>query len=334
MKKYRILVKIPPEKIEIFQVFPFFILLKEEYPDSDIFIICEEDCSTPFTFLPYKARVFERPKDKVNLIQTHQFVANLHEVFNLDLFFDLENSFNSAFLGFNFRSLERIGFDKGWNKHLLTKAFADEPTWSLEKKSIRLLENYIKKNFSETRIFSEAVDLQIVEKVEKLFKEPVQPKFIMIMLYDLESTLKEIEIWKSFFDGFNNQKFVIWSLHNQDEVSELFAKIDTGKNYLFMHAGTFAKEIIYLFSKVLGVVTNNVWCESLGCYYGVTIYSIMPDTIADFNCAYYRYRPKRIRYPVVPLPDVELTFSLDAADERKFESMNAVIDYLYLAFKL
>jgi hypothetical protein len=66
-------------------------------------------------------------------------------------------------------------------------------------------------------------------------------------------------MWKKFFDLFTNQKFVIWSLDDQDAISDLFSKIDLGKNHLTMHTGFFAKEMTYLFSKVSGVVTNNIW---------------------------------------------------------------------------
>lgn len=333
MDKKRILVKVPPKKEELFQTFPFFIALREEYQNSDIFIICEEDTSILYAFLPFKVRTFERPKDKMNLIETHHFVANLNEVFNIDIFFDLENNFNSAFMGFNFRCLERVGYDLGWNKHLLTKHFPNEPHLTLEKKSIKLLENYTKKSFQELKIFSEAVDVQIVEKVETLFKEPEQPKFIMVMLYNLETTVKEIEIWKSFFDGFNDQKFVIWALDDQDAIAGIFSKIDTGKNHLTMHPGCFAKEMTYLFSKVLGVVTNNLWSEGLCSFYGVTAISIMPDTLPELSYTYYRFRPRRIQYKFELPPETARTFLLER-EERQFESMNAVIDFLHIIFKL
>ncbi len=329
MDKKRILVKVPEKKEELFQVFPFLIVLQKEFPVSDVFIICEQGCSILFSYLPFNARVFERPKDKKDLLPTHHFVANLHEVFNIDIYFDLENNFNSAFMGFNFRANERVGYETGWNKYLLNQVFPDQPQLPMEKKSIALLEKYLKKDFQETKIFNEAVDLQIVEKVEALFKEPERPKFVMIMLYNLETTIKEIELWKCFFDGFTDQKFVIWSLEDQDAISEIFSQIDLGKNQLTMHTGWFAKEMTYLFSKMLGVVTNNTWCEALCCYYGITCVSLMSEDNSSSSYQFFRFRPKRIRYN----KEIPPIFSLEF-DERKFESMNAVIDYLHICFKL
>jgi ADP-heptose:LPS heptosyltransferase len=329
MDRKKILVKVPPNKEELLQTLPFFISLHTEYPQDEIYIICEEDCSALFIFLPFKPRVFERPKDKMTLIQTHHFVVNLNEVFNIDIYFDLENSFNSAFMGFNFRAPIRAGFEIGWNKHLLTHKYPNDETMPIEKKAIRLLENFTGKNFSETRIFNESVDLQIVEKVEKLFEEPEQPKIVMIMLYNLESTIKEIELWKKFFDGFTNQKFVIWSLDDQDAISDIFSKIDQGVNQLMMHSGCFVKEMTYLFSKVSGVVTNNVLSEAICSYYGVTAITLMDESKPASSYAYYRFKPRRIRYK-----NGESEIYYHESEDREFESLGAVIDYLHFIFKL
>jgi ADP-heptose:LPS heptosyltransferase len=262
-------------------------------------------------------------------MQTHHFVANLNDVFNIDIFFDLENSFNSAFMGFNFRAPVRVGFDCGWNKHFLTTRFPDEQTLNLEKKSIKLLELFTKKSFSDLKIFSENVDLQMVEKVEKLFQEPEQPKIVMIMLYDLPTTIKDIEVWKSFFDVFTNQKFVIWSLEDQDAISNIFSKIDVNGNQLTMHNGCFVNEMTYIFSKVLGVVTNNTIGESICSYYGVDSVSLMDETVSSSSYVYYRFKPKRIRYKKEP----PWVFTHESED-REFESLNAVVDYLHITFKL
>ncbi len=329
MLKQKIVVKVSGKKEEIIQTFPFFITLNNEYPQHDIYIICEEDCSSLFPFLPFKTRVFERPKDKLNLIQTHHFVANLHEVFNIDIFIDLENSFNSAFMGFNFRAPIRIGYDIGWSRHLLTHKYTNEELMPLEKKAIRLLENFTKKNFQELKIFSESVDQQVVEKVEKLFNEPEKPKIILLMLYNIETTIKEIELWKSFFDKFKKQTFVIWSLDDQDAISNIFSKIDLGDNFLTMHKGCFVSEMTYLFSKVSGVVTNNIIAEGLCSYYGVDAISLMDEAVSSSSYQFFRYKPRRIRYR----KETPEKFYHEAED-KEFDSINAVVDYLHFIFKL
>jgi hypothetical protein len=329
MEKKKILVKVPVKKEDLFQTFPFFSVLRNEYPLDDIYIICEENCAIIFTFLPFPIKVFSRPKDKMNLIQTHHFVANLHDVFNINLYFDLENSFNSAFMGLNFRAPVRVGLDTGWNKHLLTHRVPFLESMSIEKKSMQILEKYTQKDFQDTKIFCENVDLQVVEKVDKLFNEPELPKIIMVMLNNLESTVKEIEFWKRFFDGFSNQKFIIWSWDDQDAISMIFSKIDMGRNNLTMHTGCFVNELTYIFSKISGVVTTNILSESLCSFYGVDSISIMSEAMENSSYAFYRYKPRRIRFKSEN-PDI----FYHESEDRNFESLNAVIDYLHFQFKL
>ena len=48
--KKRILIKVPGDKEKLFETFPFFIALKDEFQNSDIFIICEQGTSALFLF--------------------------------------------------------------------------------------------------------------------------------------------------------------------------------------------------------------------------------------------------------------------------------------------
>ena len=200
MEIKKILVKFPRAELDAVNCLPFLVTLSEEFPKAEINVITEEGCSYILSFLPFKLRSYERPATKLSLIETHHYCANLHDVFNIDLFFDLENSLNSAFLGFNFRSKERVGYEVKWNKYLLTKRFPDQPMMPIEKKSMKLLELYLNKNLSDVRIAKSKETGQQIESIEKLFKEPEPPKFIMVMLDNFASVSKQIDIWKSFFD--------------------------------------------------------------------------------------------------------------------------------------
>ena len=63
----KVLVKFPRKKDEIFACFPFLIALSESLPKAEINIVVEEGCMPAFSFLPFKVRVFQRPKLKTNL---------------------------------------------------------------------------------------------------------------------------------------------------------------------------------------------------------------------------------------------------------------------------
>lgn len=326
----KILVKAPPEKEAAFNIFPFLIALSEEYPKAEINIICEEKCSLAYNFLPFKVRAFERPKDKLSLIETHHYCANLDDVFNVDLFFDLENTFNSAFMGFNFRAKERVGYEVGWNKYFLTKRFIPEQSTSIERSSLRLLESYTGKKNPELKVSRIRTEGAQVEKIEQLFKEPEPPKFIMVMLDSFKNITKQIEMWKKFFDSFHDQKFIIWSQEDEDLISEIFSSIDLGHNDLYMHRGSDTKELVYLLNKVQGVVVNDVWAEALCNYFGVSAVSLLtPEQVALPRYQYFIFKPQRFFFQA----NGSIKFSY-LEEEREYSEMNQVVDHLHFYFKL
>ncbi|MGZ3789813.1 MAG: glycosyltransferase family 9 protein [Bacteriovorax sp.] len=326
----KILVKCPPALDDVFNTFPFLLSLSEEFPKAEINLICEEGTSTAFHFLPFKIRAFERPKEKVNLIQTHHFCANLNDVFNIDLFFDLENTFVSSFLGFNFRAKERVGYGVGWNKYFLTKNFAPDASVSSEKKYLRLLELYTEKKFQDLRISRVRTEGQQVEKIEQLFQEPEPPKFVLVMLDNFQNVTKQMDKWTKFFDSFENQKFIIWSFDDEDLISELFLKVDLGKNNLYMHRGKNIKEMIYLLGKVQGVVTNNIWSEGLCTYFGVNSVSFLinpPALLPSYQ--YFYFKPQRFFFD--DSGAIKLSYQ---GEEREMQEMNQVVDQIHFQFGL
>lgn len=326
----KILVKCPPGNENAFSTFPFLVTLSEEFPKAEINLICEQNNSLAYHFLPFKMRCFERPKDKLSLFQTHHFCANLHDVFNIDLFFDLENSFNSAFMGFNFRSVERVGYESGLNKFFLTKNFPAPVSLPLEVSSLKLLELYLERNFQDVKIQKSKTEGLQVDQIEQLFKEPEPPKFIMVMLDNFQNVTKQIAMWTSFFDSFQDQKFIIWSLEDEDLVSELFASIDLGHNSLYMHKGSNSKEIIYLLNKVKGVVTNNVWSEGLCNFYGTNALSFFSDPVPVLpQYEYFRLKPQRFFFSAEGPIKYEYI-----REVKEMSEMNEVVDHIHFQFKL
>lgn len=329
MEVRKILVKFPRERNDVVRCMPFIITLSEEFPKAELNVIVEEGCSLVLSFLPFKVRVFERPATKLSLIETHHYCANMNAIFNIDIYFDLENSVNSAFLGFNFRSKERVGYEVRWNKYLLTTRFPNPENMAIGKKAMRLLELYLKKDLKDVRVSKMRETGKSVEKIEKLFQEPEQPKFIMVMLDNFANVSANIDNWKKFFDSFQKQKFIIWSMEDEDGISDLFSSIDLGHNDLFMQKGCDIKEMIYLFTKVQGVVVNNLWAEGLCTYIGVDSISFLESKEGWPTYDYFRYRPQRVLF------SKEGSIKYYVMDEvREWSDMNQVVDQLHLNFKL
>ena len=325
----KILVKCPKTELEVIECLPFIVTLSEEFPKAEINLIVEDDCSLALNFLPFKVKVFERPIVNQSLIETHHFCANLTDVFNIDLYFDLENSFNSAFMGFNFRAKERVGYEVKWNKLFLTKKFQLPLSLSQEKLSLKLLELYMEKSFQDVRIIKMKESGQNIDNIEKLFKEPEQPKFILVMLDNFLNVSSQIEMWKSFFDSFQKQKFVIWSKHDENVISDLFASIDLGHNDLFIQRGANIKEMLYLFSKVKGVITNNLWAEGICNYIGVDSLSLLNFKKNWPQYDYFKCKPQRIFLGKDEVIEHHLYDEV-----RILKEMNQVVDQIHFNFKL
>ena len=326
----KILVKCPPLLEDSFNAYPFLIALSENFPSAEISLICEENCSLAYSFLPFKTRVFERPMKKKSFIQTHHFCANLNDLFNIDLYFDLENSVNSSFMGFNFRARERVGFGVKWNKLFLTKNYLHPENMSIEKKCIKLLQQYTGKVDQELKIHHVRDEGQQVEKIKQLFQEKEPPKFIMVMLDNFKNVSDQIQMWTKFFDSFQNQKFIIWTQHDEELISELFSKVDLGANNLYMHKGSDSKELVYLLNKVQGVVSNNIWSEGLCNYFGINSVLFLYDQLGKLpEYFYFLFKPHRF---LVPKNGMIRYFFAD--EDKEIGEMNQVVDHIYFNFKL
>ncbi len=326
---HKVLIKFPREKNQLFQCLPFVIALSEALPKAEINIIVEEGCLPLFSFLPFKVRAFQRPKYKANLPGTHQFCANLNDIFNIDVYFDLEGSFNSAFMGFNFRAKERVGYAEGWNKYLLNRTYTPMPALDIEAQAIHLLEKFTDQNFSDLKVYLRKDTTKSDEKLEALFTAPESPKFILVMLNDFHSVVKEIEIWKQFFNCFENQNFIIYAESNQHAISEILHKMDT-KNKLYMHYGEDYLVLKFLLSKVAGVVANNLWAEGLSVFYGVETISILDKKLDLPKYQYFRHKPNRVLHDFKVIE----TFINQEGQDKKLDDINHLVDEAHFLYKL
>lgn len=326
----KIVIKCPREEVNVMSTLPFIVTMSEEFPKADLTLICEEGTSSLLCFLPFKVKIYERPKHKQSLMETHHYVANLQDLYNIDLFFDLENSLNSAFMGFNLRAKERIGYEVKWNKFFLTKKYPMPAKASDEIKSMKLLENYLEKDFINVKISKYKETGTQIDNIEKLFKEPEPPKFILVMVDNFNNVSAEVELWKKFFDHFQKQKFIIWSQCDENAVSDLFASIDLGHNELYTQRGCQVKEMLYLFSKVKGVITNNVVAETLCLYLGIDVLSLLTKREPWPHYDYFKFRSQRILIKMEE-PSIEHYFYDEV---RSLKDFNQIIDQIHFNFKL
>lgn len=321
----KILIKLPLE-FEPFSLFAFFIDLLERFPKADIAVIGQKGQTWIYHFLPVKVELFELPEKKMSLLEIHQYCVNNHNLFNIDLYLDLESSLNSSFLGFNFRSKKRFGFKTGVNKFFYHKSL-EENNLSIENQANQLLELYLNEEIENERLLFHYLKPIEESNVIPLFKKDAQIPFLFIMLKDFESVKNSINFWKEFFDSFEKQRFVIWSEEDENVISDLFLSIDLGKNELLMHKGKDVGELQYILKKAVGTITTTQQSEGLCCYYCIDSISLIFGERESFD--YKRYENK---------PNLILVHSEDhievLQEESSLEDINELVDYLHRYFKL
>lgn len=321
----KILVRLPLE-FAPFSLFAFFIDLSERFPKADIAVIGQKGQTWIYHFLPVKVELFELPEGKMSLLEVHQYCVNNHNLFNIDLYLDLESSLNSSFLGFNFRSKKRYGFKSGINKFFYHKTIEDNG-FDVESRAYQLLELFLNEEFNNDRLLFHYLKPIEESNVIPLFKKDAQIPFLFVMLKDFASVKENINFWKEFFDSFEKQRFVIWSEEDENVISDLFLSIDLGKNELLMHKGKDIGELQYILKKAAGIIATTAQTEGLCSYYCLDAVSLIFDERERIDYKRYECKPNAI---VIHSEDeIEIL-----QEENTLTDTNELVDYLHRYFKL
>ncbi|MGB0453516.1 MAG: hypothetical protein ACPGJV_07355 [Bacteriovoracaceae bacterium] len=95
-----------------------------EHEDCQAHILLSEKCDD-FEILhlsPFECEIHHyQEQDLKTLPLAHKYAYNLHDVFNIDYYFDFHDSVVSAFLGTCFRAKEKIGYRTTLRKVFLTR---------------------------------------------------------------------------------------------------------------------------------------------------------------------------------------------------------------------
>lgn len=326
-----ILIKIPKSTETIFCFFPALIFLHDHLPNANYFLICEEGEKLAFDFLPFKVKVFERPSKRLNLFETHKFCKNLNEIFNIDLFLDFENSFNSSFLGFHLCRQERVGLKSGINNLFLTKKYNSENLVSKEQLAISLVEFILQKKSKNE--YCSAIDFSAekVKKEKQLFKEQDTQIYLFVMLDNFDNFIKFKNNWIKVFENFSNNKIIIWSLKDKNLISNEILKFENNiSKSCFFHSTDLVNEIYKIFSNANGIICNNFWSESLLNYLGleyVSYYFEEENKLNEFQ--YIKCNSNRF---IATSSD---KFIHEYQNQKKvLENLNHSIDHVHMYFKI
>lgn len=269
----KILIRAPKKKSEAVSTFPLIHKVREEYPNSQIHIIHDQDHSGYYSSFPFETFTYEFNEEDVSLPGIHKYAVNQNEIFNIDIYFDLSGSFKSAFLGFSFRAKERVGYVSGLNKLFLTQKVEPFTSYRPDRVHLKLLEVLLEKDFSEVKINgaerSEQLKSNNIEELVNL------PDYFFV---DSNRLKKDREFWNDFFRFFEDQYFVIWFDSTQGEeeyesIVQMFKEKEQ-KNVYLVKTGpqeTFLRLLVHS----IGYITDNLNWSYIANYLGVPTYSLV-----------------------------------------------------------
>lgn len=288
----KILVKAPVGAEEIVSTFPFFHQLKDEYIGAQINVLVEEGQEYLYRFLPFHVNVFPIPLEKKSLPGLHHFAVNLHDVFNIDLFFDLEGSFKSAFLGQNFKPREKVGFLKGINKLLIRQGIKTEGSARFDRNYLKLLEYKTQKDFKMLQVLGhERPDYE----VENFFKAEEPAPYLFFMIGKIKEGFEELEFWQKLISTLDSQKIVFWNYNQKMEFQTLLEDLPETNQYVIFEE-TNPDYLASLMIKSKGVLTTDTWAGYLSSYLGVNSYLFAPTVREVPYFSHFKVSPTVVEY--------------------------------------
>ena len=204
----KILVQAPRSIENILLAFPFFIKLKENYPDAKIYVVVDSGLEECLELLPYKVDIYPLPKRLNTIPGIHKFAVNVKDIFNIEYFFDLAMDHKGALMGFSFRAKNRFGTNEGMKKFLYTdkiEPFSEFIT--LDERYISLLSKSLENPIGD--FFISAPELNKESNVVPLFESEVSVDFFLLKNCNLP-----FSFWKKVIMMMDSGRAVIWDQKN------------------------------------------------------------------------------------------------------------------------
>lgn len=256
-----IAIKLPFDLQERILAFPFLHAISEYYPKADLHFITPKKDVEVLNLLPFMAyyHLFNE-NDIKTVLDVHPYTANLN-IYNVDLFVSLTNSFADAALGIGLRAKKRVGFSDNWKTLVLTHKIP-------RPAGHHVVEDYM-------NLFQEAVGGQ-VDKRLKVTSRPltkiieIDEPFIAINLSPLREAVIEEE-WMDLISMFENQNIVLFFADEQvkgQALMENFIHILPKTNRYINFVWHDMIELGRMLAQARGVITYNGACGALSAYVG------------------------------------------------------------------
>ncbi len=256
-----IAIKLPFDLQERILTFPFLHAISEYYPKADLHFITPKKDVEVLNLLPFKAYYHLFNEDDIKtVLDVHPYTANIN-VYNVDLFISLTNSFPDAALGIGLRAKKRVGFSDNWKTLVLTD------------KIPRPAGHHVVEDFMN--LFQTAVGGQVDKRMRVTSRslskivETTEP-FIAINLSPIREAVIEQE-WFDLISMFENQRIVLFfadeQVKGQQLIQSFIDRLPKTNSYInFVWHDMI--ELGRMLAQARGVLTYNGACGALSAYVG------------------------------------------------------------------
>ncbi len=256
-----IAIKLPFDLQDRILTFPFLHAISEYFPKADLHFITPKKDVEVLNLLPFRAYYHLFDEDEIKtILDVHPFTANAN-IYNVDLFVSLTNSFVDACLGLGLRAKKRVGFSDNWKTLVLTDKIP-RPVGH------HVVEDYL-------TLFNEKIGHEPDKKIRvtsrnlpRIIEGDIP--YIAINLSPLRDTNIEDE-WIDLIDHFEGQKIVLFASDDQIKMQMLiprFIERLPAKNFYvnFSYRDSIELGRMLAFSK--GLITFSGAAGALAAYVG------------------------------------------------------------------
>lgn len=235
-----IAVKLPLSLQERILSFPFLHALKAKYPHADLHLITPQENIEVLNLLPFKAYYHEVGDDDLKtVLDVHRYCANSN-IFNLDIFISLTNSFTDACLGLGLRAKTRVGFSDQWKTLVFNKKTSRPQGHHLVEDFFALYREFTEDIVPEQKIVSRHLN-PIIQAEESYFainlsplrEAAIEEEFIeliskfqdqTIVLFASEEQVRTKMLMENFIQRLpKNNKYINFSYRDWIELGRMFA---------------------------------------------------------------------------------------------------------------
>lgn len=251
-----VLIYAPSTVFGAISAYPLIYKIHQTYQDLKIHLIVDEGLDEYFDFFNFSVSIHVLPKSKKHFFGIHHFCINLHEVFNVDIYFDLQGGFLAGCLGRNFKAFDRIGFLSKRNRFLLNYRVIEKNGALLDAQFLSLLEEFEGDSCSRFSLGQQSIMEDQESNLIPLFKEEEKEQRVLVFIDDLHTS---VDAWESFFSTFTNVKFIFWSNNHSESYEPILKSLDKERGLFSYIQGNRINELSKFIDICDAVITNQEW---------------------------------------------------------------------------